>query len=160
MSRLAGPFQLDLSVISAIDFDKVFCVLRRMPMAWAKTVANGWTTSSRLHSVDRCPCLFCRADDCDNVLHYLRSPEFSAWIRERMPSPLSDDLGVGLAISPCDFLTLKYMFVKYTVYHSVRHKYNKYQPVSPQQWRTVCQNFIVTAAAKFESLVSGRVLSG
>ena len=160
--RLRGPFQLGAHSIAAVDFDNIFTVLRRMPhhiaMSWVKTIANGWATSSRLHCDDILPCIFCGAHSCDELLHYISCPTLAAWIRQKMLAPLSDCLTVSLAISPCDFLTIKYVFVKFFVYHSVRLTYNTYIPSSPQRWRAVCENSIATASAKFESLSAGSVL--
>ena len=155
---------LDVSTVVNVDFDQIFQVLRRVPrhiaMTWVKTIGKGWATSARLHSAELLPCIFCGAVRCDNLLHYINCPALSAWIREKMLAPLSDRTSVSLAISPCDLLTIKYVFVKFTVYHSVRYQYNIQTAVSSQRWRAVCDNSIATASAKFESLCAGSALLG
>ena len=58
-----------------------------------------------------------------------------------------------LAVDPCDILTIKCVFVRFTVYHSIRSDDSKYIPALPNHWGTVVLNSITTAASKFEALL-------
>ena len=145
------------AMIATVDFELARTILGRLShhvcVVWIKTIANGWTTSTRLHYTNVWACTFCKAEGQDAVAHYLNCPTLNGWIRESIVSPLSSDLRVLLALSPCDFLTLKNLFVRFTVYHSVRHSYI-HTHSSPERWRAVCKNSIATASAKFELLTS------
>ena len=154
--RLRGPFRLAPEIVLGIDFDNVFSVLRKYPhhicMTWTKTVCNGWATSTRLHSSEVRPCIFCNAPNCDSLLHYLTCPSFASLLYSTSLPPQPDDLCYLLALSPCSFPTLKSVFVKFTVYHAVKSEYCTHMRLLPEHWRAVCANYVATASAKFDSL--------
>ena len=68
--RLEGPFQIDKAIVAQMNFSLIYKTLSQIPyhinMTWAKTIANGWTTSSRLHSCEVGPCIFCHAHGSDS----------------------------------------------------------------------------------------------
>ena len=166
--RLRGPHALSQEVVDRIDFDKIFAVLHGLPkhvvMCWVKTIANGWATSSRLHSQHIASCIFCHNEGADCLHHYSRCVVFSEIISEACVACRSSDPLVVFALSPCDLLTMKTCFVRFTTYHVCHNKYLNYCPArfadhnfdrinaSLQRWRTVLVNSARTAAAKFELL--------
>ena len=120
-----------------------------------KTIANGWATSARLSKDTTSPCIFCHSPGRDHLLHYLDCEVFSKLLQDNSEAPLAFARGMfsRLALDPCDNLHIKYVFIQYTIYHSLHNIYDKFIPAFPQRWGTVAANSVVTAATKFESLL-------
>ena len=142
------------------DFAQAAVALRRFSyhvwMVWLRTFANGWTISCRLRCSQIWPCIFCKADARYTLLHYLSCHVLSSWVQESVLSPLSSDLRVLFVVSPCVCLTLRFLFVNFIMYRSVRHDYHTMSR-SPERWRAACKNTFATG--KFELLVASASLS-
>ena len=155
-SCLTGAHAIGYETVASVDFDAIFSFLQRLPhhvvMSWVKTVANGWTTSSRLHLQHGNPCICCHRSEGDHLQHYLMCSSFASIVCEVCTASPSLQPLVALALHPIDHITMKTLFVKYTTYHSCRNTYHIYCPASPQRWRTVLLNTARAAAAKYELL--------
>ena len=134
--------------------------MRQLPqhiyMTWVKTLCNAWATTSRLHIDPVASCIFCHAPSQNVLLHYLSCNKFRQHLQVEIPSPPLTRRLAALGISPCDFVTIKYMFVRFTVYHAIHNDFSKHMSSGPERWHAIVQNTVRAASNKFEDLVSAR----
>ena len=172
-SRLRGAHGLNVQSLSRVNFEHSFQFLRRcsphIAMCWLKTIANGWTTSFRLHAEHGGKCIFCHRAGADRLQHYLYCDVFDRIVSGvtaedactweeffadlESARPASIDPLKALALVPSDHCTMKTVFVKFTVYHTCHNLYSSSSSsFSQHSWRAVLVNTARTAAAKFEAL--------
>ena len=97
--------------------------------------------------------MFWHAPAKDELLHYLCCQSLQDTLQRTVLVSRAANILARLAVCPCDILTIKTVFVRYTVYHSIHNNYNSYMPDFPIIWSTVVTNTVTTAASKFEALL-------
>ena len=93
-------------------------------MSVLKTVCNAWTTTHRMHEVNRSMCIFGCTSQVDSLVHYLRCPVLampvSVALRDPLPIP-SPNPSFFLPPPLTSRKDILRLFISFHTYHSVRN---------------------------------------
>ena len=89
-------------------------------VCWLKTICGAWTTSHRLHELDRLNCLF-GCSEQDTITHYLQCPVLWQLAREVCPLEESCSLPSRLCLASPSKDKLHRLAIVYGIFHTCKN---------------------------------------
>ena len=89
-------------------------------MCWVKTISNAWTTTHRMHEVDRWACIFGCADCVDSLTHYVSCPLLLSLVHEICSTPFGPSVAHRLGLIDPSTSHLHMIAICFRVYHTLK----------------------------------------
>ena len=100
-------------------FESINSFLR---MCWLKAIGAAWTTTSRMHELNKWPCVFGCIDCSDEVRHYTQCPVLWQLAREALSiSEQYFTLGHRLCFIDCSVDKLRMLAYGHLLYHAIKN---------------------------------------
>jgi hypothetical protein len=89
-------------------------------MCWVKTISNAWTTSHRMHEIDRWACIFGCSSCEDTLTHYLACPLLLSLVHEICSTPFGPSIAHRLGLIDPSLVHIHMIAMCFSVYHTLK----------------------------------------
>ena len=91
-------------------------------MCWLKAIGGAWTTTFRMHELNKWPCVFGCLDCSDEIRHYMQCPVLWQLAREALSiSEQYFSLGHRLCFIDCSVDKLRLLAYAHLLYHAIKN---------------------------------------
>ena len=121
-AQLCDPIPSKTALRACLD--DVFACLRVVDkfvaMCWLKTIANGWTTTHRMHEPIKWSCIFGCTDGLDELSHYLSCPILLSVVRHCFSTPFGPTILHRLCIRSPSPQAAIMITTCFNIYHTLK----------------------------------------